>query len=137
MRRSIFWIGLALLAAALVPRGAVAAVQGEVVKTLPMTAAPLDVAASADGRWTFVLLPGGEVRVYSAVGELQGSLQVGESAERIAPSPQGDRLFVTHRAPEEVAVVAVDFVYPVEVTGSPYKGPVDAPVVVAVFSDFQ
>jgi len=137
VRKVIGRVLLALLAAAALPRGSGAEVEGEVLKTLAVGVAPLDVAASADGRWTFVLFPGGEVRVYSADGESQGTLQVGSGAERIASSPQGDRLFVTSRAPEQISIVSVDFVYPIDVAGSPFKGPADAPVVVAVFSDFQ
>jgi hypothetical protein len=137
LRRAIGWIGFALLAAVVLPRFSGAAVESEVLKSLSLEAAPLDVAVSADGRWTFVLLPKGEIQVYSASGELQGGLRVGEGAERIAPSPQGDRLFVTSRSPQELSIVGVDFVYPIDVTGSPFKGPAGAPVVVAVYSDFQ
>jgi len=128
---------LAILAAVAAPQGSHAKVEGQVLKELPLSAAPLDVTASADGRWTFILLPGGEVRVYSEAGEPQGSLEVGPRAEHISSSPQGDRLFVTSRGPDELSIVSVDFVYPIDVAGSPVKGPDDAPVVVAVFSDFQ
>ncbi len=126
-----------LLALLIAPWSALAAVEGEVLATLPLEAAPLDVAVSADGRWTFVLLHGGEIRVYGGDGELQGTLRVKEGAEGIAASPAGDRLFVSGRNPDRVDVVSVDFVHPIDIAGSPFKGPADAPVVVAVYNDFQ
>lgn len=137
MHRIISWIGFGLLVVASCPPVARAAVKGRMLRSLPLGAAPLDVAATADGRWTFVLMPGGEVRVYSASGKSEGSLQVEQGAERIAPSPAGDRLFVSGSSLRQVDIVAVDFVYSIDVTGSPFEGPADAPVVVAVYSDFQ
>ncbi len=138
MRRAVSLAMLvAVLAVPLLPSGGSAAVEGEVLATLPLEAAPLDVAVSADGRWTFVLMKGGEVRIYGADGEFQGTLRVEDGANGIAASPQGDRLFVSGRGPDRVDVVSVDFVHPIDVAGSPFKGPADAPVVVAVYNDFQ
>ncbi len=128
---------VSLLAVLAAPWSAPAAVEGEVLATFPLESAPLDVAASSDGRWTFVLLKGGEVRVYGAEGELQGTLRVKDGALGIAASPTGDRLFVSGRDPDRVDVVSVDFVHAIDVAGSPFKGPADAPVVVAVYNDFQ
>lgn len=126
-----------LLAVSLLPSGGSATVEGEVLATLPLDSAPLDVAVSADGRWTFVLVQGGEVRVYGADGEFQGTLRVKDGARGLAASPTGDRLFVSGRDPDRMDVVSVDFVHPIDVAGSPFKGPADAPVVVAVYNDFQ
>lgn len=128
---------LLLLAGLPGPPGARAAVEGEVTASLPLDAAPLDVAVSADERWIFVLVQGGEVRVYAADGRLQGTLRVGKGAERIAASATGDRLFVAGASPDRVDIVAVDFVHPIDVAGSPFRGAPDAPVVVAVYNDFQ
>jgi hypothetical protein len=114
-----------------------AAVESSVEKTVHLDHAPLDVATSADGSSTFVLLEGGEVRIYSADGALKGELRVGDRAEKIAASTRGDQLFVTSRADQTLKVVMVDFVHQIDVTGSPFKGPADAPVAIAVFNDFQ
>ena len=138
MRRAVSLALLVpVLAVSFLPSGGSAAVEGEVLTTLPLESAPLDVAVSADGRWTFVLVQGGEVRVYGADGELQGTVRVKDGALGIAASPTGDRLFVSGRDPDRVEVVSVDFVHPIDVAGSPFKGPADAPVVVAVYNDFQ
>jgi len=138
MRRAISLALLVpVLAVSLLPARGSAAVEGEVLATLPLDSAPLDVAVSADGRWTFVLVQGGEVCIYGADGELQGTLRVKDGARGLAASPTGDRLFVAGRDPDRVDVVSVDFVHPIDDAGSPFKGPADAPVVVAVYNDFQ
>lgn len=105
--------------------------------TLDLPAAPVDVAATADGQWTFVLLENGELRIYGAAGELQGTLRVGEGAQRIAPSPNGEQVSVAYRGARQLRIFAVEFSYAIDVTGSPFKGPADAPIVIADYSDFQ
>jgi len=51
--------------------------------------------------------------------------------------PRGKRLFLTSTKDRTVQVVTIDFIVDINVSGSPYKGRQDAPVVIAVFSDFQ
>jgi hypothetical protein len=114
-----------------------AAVESKLRRALDLPSPPLDVAATADGQWTFVLLEGGEIRIYGSAGDLQGTIRVGDRAERIAPSPSGDQVYVTFRGEKQLKAFSVEFSYSIDVTGSPFKGPSDAPVVIAVFSDFQ
>ncbi len=38
---------------------------------------------------------------------------------------------------KKIQIVALDFIQQINVSGSPYKGVDDAPVVIAVFSDFE
>jgi len=44
---------------------------------------------------------------------------------------------VTNKSDKTIQVVRFDFVHPINISGSPYKGRQDAPVVLAIFSDFQ
>jgi hypothetical protein len=99
--------------------------------------APVDMAISADGKFTFVLTDTGRVVLYSAQGQEEGALDVGKSVIGIASSPAGDQLFLLDRDGKAVQTVGVEFVQQINTAGAPFKGPADAPVVIALFSDFQ
>ena len=112
-----------------------AEVEQRLSRSIRLPDAAIDVAATADGKRTFVLLANGTVQLYDAGGRSQGQLTVPAKARAISPSPDGSLLYVA--VGNELQVVAVDMVHQLDVTGSPFRGPADAPVTVAVFDDFQ
>jgi DNA-binding beta-propeller fold protein YncE len=117
--------------------GSDASVEWLVQKTLDLGETPLDVAVTADGARTFILTEEGNILIYSAGGELEEKVSIGEPADGIAVSPRGDRIFLSNRKNKAVKIVSLDFVQKIDETGSPIKGPAGAPVAVAVYSDFQ
>jgi DNA-binding beta-propeller fold protein YncE len=128
-------VALALLTACAVPSSA--AVEWELLKSLDTDSRPLDVAASADGKLVFVLTEKGTVFIFGADGTLIDRIAVGPQAERIAADPEGERLYVTQRQTKRVDVIQIDTLREINWSGAPSKGPEKAPVVIAVFSDFQ
>lgn len=114
-----------------------AQVEWDVQRTFNLEEAPLDVAISLNGRWVFVLTDPGEVHIYSHEGTLKGKISVGKGVDQIKPGPMEDVLFLGSRKNKTLQVITLDFVQEITITGSPVKGPNDAPVAVAVFSDFQ
>lgn len=114
-----------------------AEVEWVVEKTLAVGETPLDVVSSVDGQRTFVLTEGGTVLVYSAEGNLEDTILTGEAVDGIEVSPRGDRIYLLNRKSKAVKIVSLDFIRQIDEAGSPIKGPADAPVAVAVFSDFQ
>ena len=104
--------------------------------TLTTDNPPVDVVTSPDGKYIFVLTNAGNIFVYDQNGILQNKIHVGNDVDQIRMDPQGNRLFVTSRLKKTVQVISLDFFVEINTAGSPAKGPGNAPVVLAVFSDF-
>lgn len=114
-----------------------AAVETNTIRALKSSGSPADTAVSADGHFFFVLTSQGQVEVYEMNGTLKDTIKIDGPADQIASSPAGDQLFLSDKASGEIRLVAVNFIHNIDTTGSPFKGPEKAPVVVTVFSDFQ
>lgn len=141
MKPKITWYLVLLASAAMllsaVPSWAGEGVEMNILKTMKLDSTPVDMASSADGSRIFVLTDQGEIIVYSPKGQLQGRVAVDKDVDQIRVSPKGNSLLLSSRKNKTVQVVSIDFIVDVDVAGSPFKGPENAPVVVAVFSDFQ
>jgi len=98
---------------------------------------PLDAAVSLNGKWIFVLTDQGSILIYSSDGTLKEKISVGDHVDGIKVGPRENILLLTSRKNKTVQVISLDFIQNIDVSGSPFKGPADAPVVIAVFNDFQ
>ncbi len=114
-----------------------ARVEWDVQQKLKMDTPPVDVAVSTDGKWIFVLNDSGNILIYSSKGKLEDKMSVGSHVDQIRVGPKDNLLLLSSRKNKTVEVLAIDFIHKINISGSPFKGPVDAPVVIAVFSDFQ
>ncbi len=114
-----------------------AAVQKGISKNIKTEGTPLDIAVSAEGKNTFVLLEGGLVQILGINGRSEGTIEVSKSAVGIDVSPRGDMIFLADRDKKSIEIVALDHIININIAGSPFKGPVDAPVIIAEFSDYQ
>jgi len=114
-----------------------AEVEKEALKTLKLDAKPIDVTVSADGKYTFVLAEGGRIFIYDTGGELKDTIKVGDSVVSIGASPNGDFLLLADSKANTLEVLKISYIVDIDVSGLPFKGPADAPVVIAVFSDYQ
>ena len=137
MKKTVNICLLTLLLIAIVGSNSSAEVEGDIQRTLKLQEAPVDVAVSLNGKWFFVLTQTGSIQVYTPDGRLEGQLTVGSQVDGIRVGPREDLLLLTSRQDKTVQIMTLDFIRPVNVTGSPFKGPDDAPVVIAVFSDFE
>jgi hypothetical protein len=106
-------------------------------KILKLDAKPIDMAVSADGKYTFILAAGGKILIIDSSGELKDTLQVSDSVVSIGTSPGGDFLMLADSKADTLELLKISFVVDIDVSGLPFKGPADAPVVIAVFSDYQ
>ena len=137
LRGMIIFFLLAAMICSGLPAPASATVEWSRQQLLKTDGAPIDIAVSADGKFTFVLTDTGQVLIYSAQGQAEGTLDVGSNINGIESSPTGDRLFLLDRDSNGVQIVAVDYIKNINASGVPFKGPAGAPVVIALFSDFQ
>jgi len=112
-------------------------VEWDVQRTLNLEKPPLDVAVSGNGRWIFILTDQGSILIYSADGTLKDKITVGKDVDSIKAGPREDTLFLTSRKNKTVQHITLDFVYDINISGSPFKGPTDAPVAITVFNDYQ
>jgi len=98
---------------------------------------PLDVATSIDGKLVFVLTHK-EILVYSIPGKrITNRIRLSGSFDRITYSPEASLLILTSRTAGTLKTIKVEPVFPIDISGHPFKGPANAPVTIAVFDDYQ
>jgi len=105
--------------------------------TLQTKSAPLDVATSADGKWTYVLAAGGKVYIFAQDGQLSDTIDVDPSATQISVSPQGETLYAVNPKSNGVQQIKINYIAEINIAGSPFRGKKDAPVTLVEFSDFE
>ncbi len=114
-----------------------AEVEMTVARTLTLEETPVDSALSAGGKYIFVLTDKGTVLVYAADGTLNDTLSVDKSVDSIKAGPREEILLLVSSKNKTVQVAVLEFVLEINTSGSPFKGAADAPVTIALFTDFQ
>ena len=137
MKQKIFIFLAAFLTMVVFSAESFARVEWDVQQKLKMDTPPLDVAVSTDGKWIFVLNDSGDILIYTSNGKLEDKISVGGHVDQIRVGPKDNLLLLSSRRNKTVELLAIDFIHKINISGSPFKGPEDAPVVIAVFSDFQ
>jgi hypothetical protein len=112
-------------------------VEWTVFQTLQLEEAAIDVALSPDERLVFVLTEQGKIIIYSSPTTVMAKIDVGKQVDQIRVSPKGDTLILNSRKDKTVQFIALDFIQNINVSGSPFKGPENAPVMIVAFNDFQ
>lgn len=114
-----------------------ATLEWEILRTLKLDSPPLDMAIAPDGKSVYILTDKGDIQIYDLDGRLKDKIEIREPVDQIKVGPGGDQLFITDRQNKTVKVIKLDFIRQITINGSPFKGPEDAPVVIADFSDFE
>ena len=112
-------------------------VEWNVYRTLQLDETPLDVLITPDARRIFVLTNKGEILVYSSTTSIEATLKVGKQVDQIELGPGEDTLILKSSKDKTIQIVSLDFVKNINISGSPFKGSENAPIVIAAFDDFQ
>lgn len=128
---------LLLLLISFIPFAAHAEVDWEISSAIQLDETPIDVARAQGGELTYLLTDQAKVLIYSAAGKLVGTIPVDPSVTDIAISFKGEQLYLINSQRKTLKTVDIDFIVDFDIAGSPFLGPADARIVVAVFSDFQ
>ena len=114
-----------------------AEVEYNVLKTYKLEDQPVDMAFSTNRNEIYVLNPKGELLIYDTNGHLSEKINVGNGYDRLKLVQGIDILFLSSRKHKTIQIIQLDFVQKIDTSGSPFKGPENAPVIIAVFSEFQ
>jgi hypothetical protein len=107
------------------------------LKQFQLSGKPLDIAASADGKLFFVLTPG-QVAVYSNFADQAfKQIPVDKDFDCLTYSDTISALILTNATTHTIKILEIDLIQKISIEGSPFKGPENAPVTLAVFDDYQ
>ncbi len=112
-------------------------IEWNVLQNWPTAGKTLDMVHSLDGKFVYLLNDQQTVQVFNSQGQLQGDIPVEEGVTAIDISPHGEILYLINNKTQTFSSVGVSFVVEVDITGSPFKGPADAPVTITLFTDFE
>ncbi|MBT8355600.1 MAG: hypothetical protein KJO60_13815 [Desulfofustis sp.] len=98
---------------------------------------PVDMVQSVDGKYIYILTDNNKLLIYEPNGNLKASVDVDPGVVAIDTDARGENVLLVDKDNKSFSVYSVDFVSDVDVSGAPFKGNADAPVTVAVFSDFE
>jgi hypothetical protein len=114
-----------------------ATLEWKIIQSLDLKTTPLDIASSADGLWLFIPTPGAILVFSTQEGKITEHVPVDPAFDRITSFPRGNVLTVTSSTQKTLQIIYLEPVHQIDTTGLPFKGPQDAPVTIAVFTDYQ
>jgi hypothetical protein len=109
----------------------------EAKKQLDLKEKPIDIGTSLDGEKLFILVKG-TVLIYSIVqGEMIDSIPVGKEFDRLSVPGKENVIALSSSSGKKVEIIRYKTLHKIDISGLPFKGPENAPVTIAVFSDYQ
>lgn len=135
---TLFVLAAATLLIASTPSsGTDGSIEWKEVNSIQIPAQAIDFVYSLDGKYVFILMQNQRVLVYDQKGTLQGSIPVEAGVSAIDIAPQGQLLYLIDTEKNLTTTFTIDFVTFINTSESAYRGNIDAPVTIVVFSDFQ
>ena len=117
--------------------GSSANLEWKVQQQWQLPESPVDIVHSLDGKYVFILTKNHKVLIYTAQGKLEGTIPVDEGVNAIDIAPRAELLFLIDSNKKSFSTLSIDFVRDINTAGSPTRGPADAPITIALFTDFE
>ncbi len=140
MRRqsSLLKLGLCILVSWIsVIRFGYADVELSVTKQFNLDSPPLEIVTSADGQSIYVLVPG-EILVYSiSKDKIINRIAINDVFDKLTHSEKSNLLILSSSSSASVKIIQIEKIHNIDISGLPFKGAVEAPVIIAVFGDYQ
>ena len=102
-----------------------------------LSESPVDVVHSLDGKYVFILTKNQTVQIYTSTGKLEGSIPVEKGVSAIDIAPRAETLYLIDQEKNSFSALSIDFIQNINTAGSPFLGPENAPVTIALFTDFE
>ena len=106
-------------------------------KTVGIENQPTHVAVPPEGKLASAHIEDEDIHAQSSVVELKGGMDGGSQVDAIESRAKVDTLVPAKQKNSTVQRTAHRSIQNDDFSVSPFKGPADAPVAIAVFSDFQ
>lgn len=119
------------------PWSASAEIEWRVEQTIKLNNKPIDTATSVRGTYLFALTEDGVVHAYDSDGNIKGEFTVGKNVDDISCGSEENVLILNSKKNKELKKIVFEFIEKIDTAGSPFKGNADAPVAIAVFTDYQ
>ena len=119
------------------PSSGMAEVDLDILKSLKLNAVPLDADFASNHNYIYVLTDKGQILVFDPSGRQVDQMNVGTQFDQMRVVPGSDVVFLTSRKNKIVQIMQLGFVQQINTADSPFKGAENAPVVIAVFSEFE
>ena len=106
-------------------------------KQLNLDSRPLEIVTSADGQSIYVLVPG-EILVYSiSKDKIINRIAINDVFDKLIHSEKANLLILSSSSSASVKIIQIEKIHDIDISGLPFKGAAEAPVIIAIFSDYQ
>jgi hypothetical protein len=137
MKKSVLVAVLVITCSLFMLQTGFAGVEWTLKKQLDIEASPRDIVLTPDGQWMIALVKG-KVLIYSTVdNKIISRIPVDAAFDKLSYSVADNTLLVASRSGRAVKIIQLEKVYTFSLADLPFKGLEDAPVTVAIFSDYQ
>lgn len=114
-----------------------ASMDWRVIKEIDLKDQPLDIATALDGKTLFILVPGEVLVQDMKTFNISQRISVGKGFDRLTHSPRNNALILSSSTTKTLKVIQLERIHQFDFSGLPFLGPEEAPVIIAVFSDYQ
>ena len=114
-----------------------AEIEWNVLQTLNLKEPPVDIAFSTSRNKILVLTENGALQIFEPDGQQIANLDVGKGFDRLFHVQGSDVVLLSGQNNKTAKIVELSFIEQINTIGAPFLGAEDAPVVIAVFSDFE